>query len=718
MNYIVIQAVTLALATLVFRLALSRTTLHRFNRVVLLSAIGLSFILPLVHVTMPQKQSDVIPAPTEYVVEPVGYMMPENIELAPVGYAPAPTVAPAPERHINWSGIFSVIWLAGAVFFLLRLLLGIVRAETLSRRGSRTLANGTRLVLSDLECQPSSWRRTIIMSRRDYEENGQEIIAHEQAHIRCHHSVDVIIASLCCVVQWFNPASWMLKHSLKQIHEYEADAAVLRNGYDGRRYQSCLIRAALQQRFSFVTSNLADCSTKKRINMMNRNHSSPWARIRVLLMLPVALFAIAMASACKQKSSASVETVSQEAAVTEEPVLTPEVQSILSSGNYSKPDEWFDDFFEGEFMKVMINSQNRIYVNTGRVKRIIDSTDEIGIILKATWGEQDEDYSDVKACLEFDRNSSEEVILQTLNEMKKYVRRDNICIPEPKKFGADGVRRPSFVLKRYPDYLPEPEGEIKIHELFPERNLVNSPLYTKPFDAALLKDGENKAGILYFIANSVLEEGTARVYSEDHVQPAIIRAAADGAVEISNSIQEIIPDGTYTIQNVPTEREPYLVELTSAQGQKYRVSCHMMFSKALPDIMHIYIFDMETALSRGTKVPPPPPVGPVQKIEVLEIVDINKDTAAGFNSAHLYDGEDARYIADSLYVEDENGIPVAMIEGEALEECAKKIPGAKVEEDGSILLPGGKRIKAIMLKKNPTGTTISFVDYENEDTDR
>ena len=718
MNYIVIQAVTLALATLVFRLALSRTTLHRFNRVVLLSAIGLSFILPLVHVTMPQKQSDVIPAPTEYVVEPVGYMMPENIELAPVGYAPAPTVAPAPERHINWSGFFSVIWLAGAVFFLLRLLMGIVRAEIISRRNPRTLAHGTRLVLSDQECQPSSWRRTIIMSRRDYEENGQEIIAHEQAHIRCHHSVDVIIASLCCVVQWFNPASWMLKHSLKQIHEYEADDTVLRNGYDSRRYQSCLIRATLQQRFSFVTSNFADCSTKKRINMMNRNQSSPWARIRVLLMLPVALFAILLASACRQKSSASVETVSQEAAVTEEPVLTPEVQSILSSGNYSKPDEWFDDFFEGEFMKVMINSQDRIYVNTGRVKRVIDSTDEIGIILKVTWGEQDEDYSDVKACLEFDRNSSEEVILQTLNEMKKYVRRDNICIPEPKNFGADGVRRPSFVLKRYPDYLPEPEGEIKIHELFPERNLVNSPLYTRPFDTALLKDGENKAGILYFIANSVLEEGTARVYSEDHVQPAIIRAAADGAVEISNSIQEIIPDGTYTIQNVPTEREPYLVELTSAQGQKYRVSCHMMFSKALPDLMHIYIFDMETALSRGTKLPPPPPAGPVQKIEVLEIVDINKDTAAGFNSAHFYDGEDARYIADSLYVEDENGIPVAMIEGEALEKCAKKIPGAKVEEDGSIVLPNGKRIKAIMLKKNPTGTTISFVDYENEDTDR
>lgn len=325
MNYIVIQAVTLVLALLVFRLVLCRTTLHRFNRVVLLSVIILSFVLPLVHVTIPQKQSDVILAPiTEYVAEPVEYIMPEYIEVVPVENTPSPTVAPAPARHINWSRIASVIWLAGAVFFLLRLLMGIVRAEIISRRNPRTLANGTRLVLSDLDCQPSSWRRTIIMSRRDYEENGPQIIAHEQAHIRCRHSIDVVVASLCCAVQWFNPASWMLKHSLKQIHEYEADDTVLRNGYDSRRYQSCLIRAALQQRFSFVTSNFADCSTKKRINMMNRNQSSPWARISVLLMLPVALFAILLASACKPSAKqSSIETIQ----TVESPVETAPIES-------------------------------------------------------------------------------------------------------------------------------------------------------------------------------------------------------------------------------------------------------------------------------------------------------------------------------------------------------------------------------------------------------
>lgn len=305
MNYIVIQGITLALLVVVYELTLSRTTLHGFNRCILLVIMALSAVLPLIRVTLPEKQADAILAPvSEYLMPPFEYIMPENIADANPVDAVAPVVPVTeteytPARKINWSGIIAAIWLAGAAVFLLRLLLGVARAESVSRRSPRTLSDGVRLVLSDSDCQPTSWRHTIIMSRHDFEENGQEIIAHEQAHILGHHSVDVLLASLLCAVQWFNPASWMLKRSLKQIHEYEADAAVLRDGYDSHQYQVFLIRAALERRICCVTSNFADCSTKKRIDMMNRKQSSPWVRMRVLFLLPVTLLAIALASACK-----------------------------------------------------------------------------------------------------------------------------------------------------------------------------------------------------------------------------------------------------------------------------------------------------------------------------------------------------------------------------------------------------------------------------------
>src|SRR5574344_2080759 len=47
MNYLFLSSATLALMLLVFKLTMSHTTFHRFNRVVLLTILVLSAILPL-----------------------------------------------------------------------------------------------------------------------------------------------------------------------------------------------------------------------------------------------------------------------------------------------------------------------------------------------------------------------------------------------------------------------------------------------------------------------------------------------------------------------------------------------------------------------------------------------------------------------------------------------------------------------------------------------
>jgi hypothetical protein len=139
------------------------------------------------------------------------------------------------------------------------------------------------------------------------------IIAHEQAHVRHHHSFDLILAQLFCAVQWFNPAAWMLRRSLMEVHEYEADAQVLEDGFDGRRYQICLVRAALQGSFATTTNNFSNCSTKKRIVMMNRHSTNPWARLKVLLMLPAVALSVIVASSCKQDTNTEMEVNSKDA---------------------------------------------------------------------------------------------------------------------------------------------------------------------------------------------------------------------------------------------------------------------------------------------------------------------------------------------------------------------------------------------------------------------
>ncbi|MBP5170385.1 MAG: M56 family metallopeptidase [Oscillospiraceae bacterium] len=242
--------------------------------------------------------------------------------------------------------IVTYIYLMGVAFFIIRLFIGIIRAETLCRLGGRRLADGSRLVVCDGDFQPTSWLNTIILSRKDFEsDSAAMIIEHEQAHIRNCHSIDVLLAQLVCALQWFNPAAWALKRSLQEVHEYEADAAVLADGENERQYQICLVQAALGSRIGYVTSNFADCSTKKRIKMMKRSQSSPFVCLRALLMLPVVLVTILLASACKPKTSQDNTAAGMSESITEntaQPVsrLEPVDTTFLKKFGYGSNEDF------------------------------------------------------------------------------------------------------------------------------------------------------------------------------------------------------------------------------------------------------------------------------------------------------------------------------------------------------------------------------------------
>lgn len=89
---------------------------------------------------------------------------------------------------------------------------------------------------------PFSWMGYIVISRKDLEENGREILIHELAHIHNRHSWDLLVADVCIFFQWFNPASWLLKQELQNIHEFEADETVIKEGVDAKQYQLLLIK--------------------------------------------------------------------------------------------------------------------------------------------------------------------------------------------------------------------------------------------------------------------------------------------------------------------------------------------------------------------------------------------------------------------------------------------------------------------------------------------
>jgi len=109
------------------------------------------------------------------------------------------------------------------------------------------------------------------------------------AHIRSGHTADLLLADVFCALQWFNPVAWWLKRELKAVHEYEADALVARECGDARHYQLLLIKKAAGTRLYSMANSFNHSKIQKRITMMLKEKSNPWARLKCLYVLPLAV---------------------------------------------------------------------------------------------------------------------------------------------------------------------------------------------------------------------------------------------------------------------------------------------------------------------------------------------------------------------------------------------------------------------------------------------
>ena len=287
--YILKSAACLAVFYLFYKLLMSRDTFHRFNRFALLGLLVLSSVLPLVEVSVNR------PAPVHETM----LTLEQLLLMADVQAEGGSRVAAQPVTAL-WVRVALLVYLAGMVFFAVRNLWSLGRLAVLLRHGRlERLADwlpgrteNVRLVVHDHDIAPFSWMRYIVLSRKDLEENGREILIHELAHIRNHHSWDLLLADLCIFVQWFNPAAWLLKQELQTLHEYEADETVLREGVDAKKYQMLLIKKAVGTRLYSMANSFNHSSLKKRITMMLKEKSNPWARVKYLYVLPLAALAV------------------------------------------------------------------------------------------------------------------------------------------------------------------------------------------------------------------------------------------------------------------------------------------------------------------------------------------------------------------------------------------------------------------------------------------
>lgn len=279
---------------LCYELLLGRDTCYRIRRVLLCGMLPLSLLLPLFVVTVERELPDsgeaALPLSAVLPAAPAVDLSAEPVVELP---APCPAAAAGMRQPLGVGTLLLAVYLAGVCLLAGRMFRNGVLIGRLVRSGERIgQADGSCLVLLDRQQPPFSWMRYAVLSREDWERDGTTILLHERAHIRLHHSCDLLAVDLLGCLQWFNPAMWLLRRELRAVHEFQADREVLRAGADARDYQMLLIRKAVGGRWCSVANSLNHSNLKKRITMMSRKKSSGWAGAKALYVLPLTCLAL------------------------------------------------------------------------------------------------------------------------------------------------------------------------------------------------------------------------------------------------------------------------------------------------------------------------------------------------------------------------------------------------------------------------------------------
>ncbi|MDE6286960.1 MAG: M56 family metallopeptidase, partial [Muribaculaceae bacterium] len=247
--YIFESGIYLLAGYLIYKWLLSTENQPAFNRAALLSIYALAFTAPLLRLPAPSQDAAVAGGGTVDVGDVVAQVLPD---AAPV-----------------WATVCVWIYYSGIVVAALFTLMAFIRLVSILRGGERHRAGSYTLIMPcHTKFATFSWMRYIVMARGDYEEAGETILLHERAHLRLLHWIDLLLAQIAVILLWYNPASWLMRAELRNVHEYQADDAVLQSGADARQYQLLLTKKAVGQRFPSLANSLNHSKLKNRITMM------------------------------------------------------------------------------------------------------------------------------------------------------------------------------------------------------------------------------------------------------------------------------------------------------------------------------------------------------------------------------------------------------------------------------------------------------------------
>ena len=287
--------IALVLFCLGYYLVLRKLTFYTLNRAYLVTAIIFSSVYPLIDLSVLAQRHQEIVAPVQNVV----------------------IIWKAPAEHLikqaaYWNWLEVLFW-AGAALFAVRLLFQLASLYKIYCRSTKQEINGQTVRVVSGDIGPFSFWRSIYINPENLSAADLDnIIAHEQVHVKEWHTLDVLLAEISVIFYWFNPGIWLMKRAVRENIEFITDRKILQKGTDSKAYQYSLLNITFNQPAPTVTSSFNFSTLKKRIKMMNAKRSSKINLTRYAFLVPavtVSLLVLSLSKAETVKANPLYKTI-------------------------------------------------------------------------------------------------------------------------------------------------------------------------------------------------------------------------------------------------------------------------------------------------------------------------------------------------------------------------------------------------------------------------
>ncbi|MBC7891043.1 MAG: TonB family protein, partial [Sphingobacteriaceae bacterium] len=139
------------------------------------------------------------------------------------------------------------------------------------------------------------------------------ILIHERVHARQLHSADVLLVELLAIFNWFNPAVYTYRQSLRAVHEFIADQHASRHAHTKADYALLLFAKQFGVSPQLTNSFFSQSLLRRRVAMLQKAHSPRRALLKYGLTAPLfgAMLVFSSAAVSDSRALEAVERVVQ-----------------------------------------------------------------------------------------------------------------------------------------------------------------------------------------------------------------------------------------------------------------------------------------------------------------------------------------------------------------------------------------------------------------------